>query len=125
MRDGPFRGGPAAAGAAGCGTKVTMSASSGDLSGRTSLVTGANTGIGLATATALAGRGGKVFVACRSAEKGRAAVAGISAATGNNAVGFLPLDLADLASVRRCAGEVLAPGGTPHVPITKPGVRRG
>ena len=53
-----------------------MSANSGDLSGRTFLITGANTGIGLATATGLASRGGKVFVACRSAEKGRAAVAG-------------------------------------------------
>jgi retinol dehydrogenase 12 len=122
MRGGPFRGGPAAAGAAGCGTKFTMSANSGDLSGRTFLVTGANTGIGLATATGLAGRGGKVFVACRSAEKGRAAVAGISAATGNDAVGFLPLDLADLASVRRCAEEFLALGEPLHVLINNAGV---
>jgi len=99
-----------------------MSANSGDLSGRTFLVTGANTGIGLATATALAGRGGKVFVACRSAEKGRAAVAGISAATGNDAVGFLPLDLADLASVRRCAEEFLALGEPLHVLINNAGV---
>jgi NAD(P)-dependent dehydrogenase (short-subunit alcohol dehydrogenase family) len=99
-----------------------MSAIAGEPSGRTFLVTGANTGIGLATATGLADRGGRVFVACRSAEKGRAAVAGISAGTGNNAVVFLPLDLADLASVRACADEFLARGEPLHVLINNAGV---
>jgi len=99
-----------------------MSANLGDLSGRTFLITGANTGIGLATATGLARRGGKVFVACRSAEKGRAAVAGISAETGNDAVALLPLDLADLASVRACAQEFLARGEPLHVLINNAGV---
>ena len=94
-----------------------MSVNSGELSGRTFLITGANTGIGLATATGLAERGGRVFVACRSAEKGRAAVAGISAETGNDAVAFLPLDLSDLASVRACADEFLGRGEPLHVLI--------
>ena len=79
-----------------------MSPDSGDLSGRTFLVTGANTGIGRATAAGLASRGGRVYLACRSEEKGRAAAAAIVAATGNKAVTVLPLDLADLASVRTC-----------------------
>jgi retinol dehydrogenase 12 len=99
-----------------------MSAVSGDLAGRTFLVTGGNTGIGRATATALAGRGASVFVACRSEQKGRAAVAGIVRATGNPAVTFLPLDLADLASVRRCAGQFLALGQPLHVLINNAGV---
>ena len=99
-----------------------MSANSGELSGRTFLITGANTGIGLATATGLAERGGRVFVACRSAEKGRAAVAGISAETGNDAVAFLPLDLSDLASVRACADEFLGRGEPLHVLINNAGV---
>src|SRR5215467_7444325 len=122
MRSGPFRGGPPAAGAPACGTKFTMPADSAGLSGRTFLITGANTGIGLATATGLARRGGKVFVACRSAEKGRAAVAGIRAETGNDAVVFLPLDLSGLASVRACAGEFLARGEPLHVLINNAGV---
>ena len=99
-----------------------MSANSADLSGRTFLITGANTGIGRATADDLARRGGKVFVACRSAEKGRAAAAQIAAATGNDAVIFLPLDLADLASVRDCAAEFLARGEPLHVLINNAGV---
>jgi NAD(P)-dependent dehydrogenase (short-subunit alcohol dehydrogenase family) len=102
--------------------KVTMSANSAGLSGRTFLITGANTGIGRATAEDLAARGGKVFVACRSAKKGRAAAAEIAAATGNDAVAFLPLDLADLASVRDCAAEFLARGEPLHVLINNAGV---
>jgi retinol dehydrogenase 12 len=75
----------------------------GELTGRTFLITGSNTGIGLATATDLARRGGRVYLACRSRPKGEAAAAGIAAATGSEELGFLPLDLADLASVRACA----------------------
>jgi retinol dehydrogenase 12 len=94
---------------------------------RTVLVTGANTGIGLATASALAGQGWRVWVACRSEGKGAAAVAGIRAATGNDAVFLLMLDLADLSSVRACAAEFLARGEALHVLINNAGVggRRG
>jgi retinol dehydrogenase-12 len=99
-----------------------MSANPAGVSGRTFLITGANTGIGRATAEDLARRGGKVFVACRSAQKGRAAVAEIAAATGNDAVAFLPLDLADLASVRDCVAEFLALEEPLHVLINNAGV---
>jgi retinol dehydrogenase 12 len=102
-----------------------MHPASDDLSGRTYLVTGANTGIGRATATALARRGGKVYVACRSEQNGRAAVADIVAATGNEAVTFLPVDLADLASVHRCAEEFAARGEPLHVLVNNAGVAGG
>jgi retinol dehydrogenase 12 len=99
----------------------------GELSGKAFLVTGANTGIGLATATALAARGGRVTVASRSAPKGEAAVAGIVAATGNDQVRFLRLDLADLAAVRAAAAEFAASGEPLDVLINNAGVagRRG
>jgi NAD(P)-dependent dehydrogenase (short-subunit alcohol dehydrogenase family) len=99
----------------------------GDLAGRTFLVTGGNTGIGLATVRGLAARGGRVHIACRSPEKAQAAVARIAAETGNDAAGFLPLDLASLASVRRCAGTFLALGQPLHGLINNAGVggRRG
>jgi NAD(P)-dependent dehydrogenase (short-subunit alcohol dehydrogenase family) len=99
-----------------------MSADSGKLSGRTVLITGANTGIGLATAAGLADQGARVYLACRSAQKGRAAAAGITARTGNTEVGFLPLDLADLGSVRACAEQFLALGEPLHVLINNGGV---
>jgi retinol dehydrogenase-12 len=98
-----------------------------ELSGRTFLITGGNTGIGLATARALAARGGRVHIACRSPEKGQAAVAAIAAATGSDQVAFLKLDLADLGSVRAAAQTFLALGEPLHVLINNAGVagRRG
>ena len=99
----------------------------GELAGRTFLVTGGNTGIGLATAAGLAGRGGRVYLACRSQPAGEAAAAAIRAGTGNQEVSFLPLDLADLGSVRECAATFLALGQPLHVLINNAGVagRRG
>jgi retinol dehydrogenase 12 len=98
-----------------------------DLGGRTFLVTGGNTGIGRATSAELARRGGRVYLACRSPEKGRAAVAAITAQTGNDAVGFLHLDLADLASVADCAETFLALDEPLHVLVNNAGLggRRG
>jgi retinol dehydrogenase-12 len=97
------------------------------LSGRTFLVTGGNTGIGLATAQSLAARGGRVHIACRSEQKGAAAVAAIAAATGSDQVAFLQLDLADLGSVRAAAQTFLAQEEPLHVLINNAGVagRRG
>jgi NAD(P)-dependent dehydrogenase (short-subunit alcohol dehydrogenase family) len=69
-----------------------------DQSGRTAIVTGANSGIGRGAATALAQRGARVVLAVRNAEKGASAAAGMP---GN--VEVRPLDLADLASVRAFA----------------------
>ena len=93
-----------------------------DLAGRTFLVTGGNTGIGLATARGLVARGGRVHLACRSADRGQAAVAAITAATGSDQVSLLHLDLADLASVRACAQAFLALGEPLHVLINNAGI---
>jgi retinol dehydrogenase-12 len=98
-----------------------------DLDGRIYVVTGGNAGIGRATAAGLASRGARVYLACRSAEKGQAAAAGITAATGNPAVGVLPLDLARLDSVRDCAAAFRALGQPLHGLINNAGLpgRRG
>ncbi|MER6465108.1 oxidoreductase [Streptomyces sp. NPDC001228] len=69
-----------------------------DLTGRTAVVTGANSGIGRTAADALARAGAHVVLAVRDPERGRAAAAGL---TGSTEV--RRLDLADLASVREFA----------------------
>jgi NAD(P)-dependent dehydrogenase (short-subunit alcohol dehydrogenase family) len=94
------------------------------LAGRTFLVTGANTGIGRATAEGMARRGGRVYVASRSPDKGLAAVAAIKASSGSDTVWFLPLDLADLDSVRACAAAFLARGEPLNVLVNNAGVVR-
>lgn len=76
------------------------------LTGRSAIVTGANTGIGLPTALELARHGARVTVASRDPGKGRAAVAEILRAVPGAEVGYGRLDLADLASVREFAASV-------------------
>jgi len=92
-----------------------------DLEGRVALVTGANTGIGLVTARELARRGARVFIACRSEERARAAADSIKSDTGEN-VDALPLDLGDLASVRRSAEAFLAKGTPLHLLVNNAGL---
>jgi len=89
---------------------------------RTFLVTGGNTGIGRATATALAAGGGRVYIGCRSAEAGAAAVDAIKSAAGSQTVWLLPLDLASLGSVRDCAAVFLARDEPLHVLVNNAGV---
>ena len=68
------------------------------LEGRTFVVTGANSGIGLVAARELARAGGRVVLAVRDVSKGERAAASIP-----GTVEVKPLDLADLASVREFA----------------------
>lgn len=78
-----------------------------DQGGRVALVTGANSGLGLHTATVLAACGARVLMACRDAGKAQEAIAQIRGAQPQAQVEFLPLDLADLGSVQRCAETLL------------------
>ncbi|GAA2452227.1 oxidoreductase [Streptomyces mauvecolor] len=77
-----------------------------DQSGRTAVVTGANSGIGLVTARELARRGARVVLACRSEARGRAAEDRIRSEVPGAQAEFRTLDLADLASVREFAAKL-------------------
>jgi NAD(P)-dependent dehydrogenase (short-subunit alcohol dehydrogenase family) len=79
-----------------------------DQTGRTALVTGANSGLGYRTALGLASHGARVLLGCRDTAKGDDAVRSIRAAAPDARVEVLPLDLADLASVRGGAAEAAA-----------------
>jgi retinol dehydrogenase 12 len=95
---------------------------SNDLQGRIFLVTGANSGIGRAMVEALAARGGKVVLACRSEERTRPVLDAIRARTRSADATFLPLDVADLDSVRRAADAFLATGRPLDVLVNNAGV---
>ena len=93
-----------------------------DLQGKVFIVTGANTGIGRVTAQEMAARGGQVFLAGRSEARTAPVVAEIRRATGNEKVEFLPLDLADLASVRSAAAAFLSRGLPLHGLVNNAGL---
>jgi NAD(P)-dependent dehydrogenase (short-subunit alcohol dehydrogenase family) len=79
-----------------------------DLTGKKAVVTGASSGIGYETARALADHAATVILACRNAEKGRSAAERIVRKNPQAKSYFMPLDLSDLSSVRRFAGEFQA-----------------
>ena len=74
-----------------------------DLTGRTILITGGNSGIGQATAAALAAAGATVVVTARNRSKGERAVADIRRTVPDASIELAELDLARLASVRQFA----------------------
>ncbi|MFF4014178.1 oxidoreductase [Streptomyces sp. NPDC001843] len=77
-----------------------------DQTGRTAVVTGANSGIGYVTARELARRGARVVLACRSEARGNAAADRIVAEVPQAHAEFVRLDLGDLASVREFADRL-------------------
>lgn len=77
-----------------------------DLTGKTTIVTGANSGIGFETARALALKGAHVVMACRNLEGGEEAASMIRYESPEASVEVMMLDLADLASVRGFAEEI-------------------
>ncbi len=78
-----------------------------DLTGRTYLVTGANSGLGLATSRELARRGGSVVLAVRDIEKGAGALATLRAEQPDAQLELRQLDLLDLDSVHDFATSLL------------------
>jgi NAD(P)-dependent dehydrogenase (short-subunit alcohol dehydrogenase family) len=77
-----------------------------DQTGRTAVVTGANTGLGFDTARALAARGASVVLAVRSVDKGEEAAARIITTHPGADVSIQRLDLSSLDSVRTAASEL-------------------
>ncbi|MHA7262714.1 oxidoreductase [Arthrobacter sp. TMN-37] len=80
-----------------------------DLTGRSAIVTGANSGIGRQVALALARKGAHVVLACRDARRGQEAEQQIRSLSGSRTVELRLLDLASLASVRRFAADWSGP----------------
>lgn len=94
-----------------------------DQTGRTVLVTGANSGLGLRTATVLASKGARVLLGCRSPERGAVALEEVADAATGAKPELVALDLSDLSSVRAAAETVRASTGDEvHVLVNNAGV---
>src|SRR5262245_47316773 len=92
-----------------------------DMSGKTVLITGANQGIGKASAIALGKMGAKLVLVCRNEKKAREAIAEIEAA-GAKGVELIVADLASQAEVRRTVAEFKAKHDKLHVLLNNAGV---
>ena len=77
-----------------------------DQTGRTAVITGANTGLGYETAAALAAKGAHVVLAVRNIEKGKEAAHRIEQANPGASVAVQELDLSSLESIRSAAEEL-------------------
>ena len=93
-----------------------------DLSGRTAIVTGANTGIGREIARGIALARARVILACRSREKGEAAREDIAADTCNDAVELMIVDTSSKASIAAFAEEFRAKHDALHVLVNNAGI---
>jgi NAD(P)-dependent dehydrogenase (short-subunit alcohol dehydrogenase family) len=93
-----------------------------DQTGRTALVTGANSGLGLQTTLALARNGARVLMACRDRERGQAALQQVQTQVPGAQVELVELDLAALGSVQAAADDVQARTATLDLLVDNAGV---
>lgn len=96
----------------------------GTMQGKIVIVTGANAGIGKATAAKLADKGATVVLACRSKERGESALNELSCVNGR-CFALMHLDLADLDSIRAFAAAFAERYGRLDVLINNAGILGG
>ena len=92
------------------------------MSGRVCVVTGASSGIGRATARALACLGATLAVVCRDRGRGEETVAALRTESGNAAVALFLADLSSQAEIRRLAAELSECYPAVHVLVNNAGV---
>ena len=93
-----------------------------EMTGKTVVVTGANSGIGLETAVALARAGATTILCARDPKRGEAALEVVRSRSGRDDAGLVVFDLASLASVRKGADELLGRCGRIDVLVNNAGL---
>lgn len=93
-----------------------------DLSGKVVIITGASSGLGLATATAMAEKNATVILAVRSLEKGQAALTHIKTIYPMANAKLMRLDLADLESIRAFANQFIHEYDTLSILVNNAGI---
>ncbi|KAK3043934.1 hypothetical protein RJ639_000633 [Escallonia herrerae] len=85
------------------------------IEGKNCVVTGANSGIGYATAEGLASRGATVYLVCRNKERGEAALSKIQSMTGNKSVYLEVCDLSSVSEIKSLASRFYSKDVPVHV----------
>lgn len=93
-----------------------------DQTGRTAVITGANTGLGFETAAALVAKGAQVVLAVRNLDKGKAAATRMTAAYPEASVALQELDLTSLDAIRAAAEQLRSDHDTIDLLINNAGV---
>ena len=93
-----------------------------DLTGKTAIVTGGSSGIGIETVRALANAGARVLMPVRSRAAGEKVAAEIRDSTSNQAIEVSDMDLGDYASVRAFTDSFIKAGGPLHILINNAGI---
>ncbi|XP_072475964.1 retinol dehydrogenase 11-like isoform X3 [Notamacropus eugenii] len=93
-----------------------------DLTGKTAVVTGANSGIGKAVSCELARRGARVVLACRRLPQGQKALEDIQKATGSKELLLRELDLSSIASIRSFSQKLLQEEPHIHLLVNNAGI---
>jgi NAD(P)-dependent dehydrogenase (short-subunit alcohol dehydrogenase family) len=101
---------------------MNLSSAKKSMAGRICLVTGANAGIGKATAFGLANIGATVVMVCRSRDRGEVALAEIKQKSSNDSISLLVADLASQASIRKLAEDFRGQHPALHVLINNAGI---
>lgn len=92
------------------------------IEGKNCIVTGANSGIGYATAEGLASRGANVYMLCRSKERGEAALTKIQEVTGNKNVYLEVCDISSISEIKSFASRFSSKDAPVHVLVNNAGV---
>jgi len=92
------------------------------MQGKVCIVTGANSGIGKATALGLAQKGATVIMVCRNQVRGEVALNEIKEKSGNEVIDLMLADLTSQESIRQLAGNILQLYQQVHVLINNAGV---